>query len=96
MKKIIESKYGLLIFSLLSGLAYFILIMQLISETKYSYLLGIFFFPTVICGAALCIIKSVRAFIENEEFDKAKKLLILHVFVIIFALIYGLVGLFAR
>ncbi len=93
MKNIIESKYGLLIFSLLSGLAYFILVMFLISEVKYSYLLGIFFFPTIICGAAICIIKTVRNFIEYEEYKRAERILKVHIFVIAFAFLSGMIWL---
>ena len=85
MKKIIESKYGLLIFSLISGLAYFILIMMLISKINYSYLLGIFFFPAVICGGALCLYKSIRGLEEAQEYKKIKALIILHIFVILLA-----------
>ena len=85
MKKIIESKYGLLIFSLVSGLAYFILIMMLISKIDYSYLLGIFFFPTVICGAALCLYKSIRGLENAQEYGRIKALMILHIIVILLA-----------
>ena len=85
MKKIIESKYGLLIFSLISGLAYFILIIMLISKINYSYLLGIFFFPAVVCGAALCLFKSIKGLEEAQEYGKIKALMILHIFVILWA-----------
>ncbi len=88
MKKIIESKYGLLIFSIVSGLAYFILIMMLISKVNYSYLLGIFFFPAVICGAALCLFKSIRGLEAEQEYSKIKALMVLHIFVILLAVAF--------
>ena len=71
MDKILNSKYGLLVFSLLSGVGYFLLIMCLISQTPYSSLLGLFFFPTVVCGAALCIFKAVR---NNQKYNDMTKI----------------------
>ena len=88
MDKILKSKYGLLIFSLLSGLAYFILIMMLISKISYSYLLAFFFFPAIVCGGALCLFKTIRNMEEAEEFTKIKSLMAIHIFVFILALAF--------
>ena len=85
MEKFLKSKYGLLIFSLVCGVAYFILVMMLIANIQYSYLLGIFFFPTVICGAALCIYKTIKNMQETSEIGRIKSLIILHIFVILLA-----------
>lgn len=85
MEKFLKSKYGLLIFSLGCGVAYFILVMMLIANIRYSYLLGIFFFPTVICGAALCIYKTIKNMQEASEIGRIKSLIILHIFVILLA-----------
>ena len=93
MNKIINSKYGLLIFSLLSGLGYFTLIMVLLAEIKYSYLLGIFFFPAIVCGAAVCIYKSVKTLVEAEEYNKIKRIFVIHSALIVFSLILGTMGL---
>lgn len=87
MNKIIESKYGLLTFSLLSGLSYFILIMLLIGEINFSYLLGIFFFPVIVCGTALCLMKTINAFIENDDYPRVKKIINLHIALMAFALV---------
>ena len=98
MDKILKSKYGLLIFSLISGAAYFILIMMLISKINYSYLLGFFFFPAIICGAALCLYKSIKSMEESGEYKKIKSMIIIHYFVIllaIFVAIGALLSLFA-
>lgn len=94
MKKILDKKYGLLVFSLLSGFAYFTLIMILISEVQFSYLLGIFFFPTVVCGAALCLVKSIKLMLENQEEKKAYRIMKLHIALIIFACFFGITMLF--
>ncbi len=88
MNKILKSKYGLFIFSLISGIAYFILIMMLISQMNYSYLLGIFFFPAVVCGIALCLYKSVRNLEELEEWGKIRSLILLHIFVIALSIVF--------
>lgn len=95
MKKILDKKYGLLVFSLLSGFAYFTLIMILISEVQFSYLLGIFFFPAVVCGAALCLVKSIKTMLENGDEKKAYRIMKLHVVLIIFAFFFGTIMLFA-
>ena len=83
MDKILNSKYGLLVFSLLSGVGYFLLIMCLISQTPYSYLLGLFFFPTVVCAMALCIFKAVRKYQQNNDMTKIRKIIVLHIVLII-------------
>lgn len=70
VKKLLESKYGLLIFSLLSGVGYFsVIYTALLADTsEYAYLLAFFFFPAIVCGAALCIFKTVRSMREAENF----------------------------
>lgn len=96
MKRLLESKYGLLIFSLLSGMGYFILIMMLMRNIKYSYLLGIFFFPAVICGSALCIYKTLRTMQENNDYKKIKKILIIHTGLMFFAFVYVLAAIILK
>lgn len=93
MDKILKSKYGLLIFSLISGFSYFILIMMLISKYNYSYLLGFFFFPAIICGAALCLYKSIRGMEEAGEYKKIKSMIMIHYFVVLLALIFIIITL---
>lgn len=91
MKKLMESKYGLLVFSLLSGVGYFILLMILLLEVSYSYLLGVFFFPAVIFGGALCVFKNLKGLYEREEYKKAQRFLIIHVALIAFSVIFGII-----
>lgn len=92
MEKFLKSKYGLLIFSLVCGGAYFALIMMLIIQVKYAYLLGIFFFPTVICGGALCIYKTIRNEEQEENYAKIKMIVGINVFFIILAAAFVTVG----
>lgn len=87
MKKILESKYGLLIFSLVSGMGYFVLLLLLFANVRYSYLIGIFFCPAVVCGSALCIVKYVKALREQEKYDKIKRIIVIHSALIVFSVI---------
>lgn len=96
MEKLLKSRYGLFVFSLVSGFAYFILIMMLIAKVKYFYLLGVFSFPAITCGSALVIIKNVRALEQVGQFDKIRRLLKLHTFLIVFTVIYLFIRLFVK
>lgn len=96
MNKILNSKYGLLIFSLISGIAYFILIMMLISQMNYSYLLGIFFFPAVVCGIALCLYKSIRNLQNLQEWGKIRLLILLHILVIALSIAFFAVSIISK
>lgn len=95
-KRILESKHGLLIFSLLSGIGYFVLIMLLLRSMEYYYLLGIFFFPAIVCGSALCIFKTVKALSENDELKKIKRIFLIHIVLMIFVLIYAVLAFFMQ
>ncbi len=89
IEKIFGTKYGGLIFSLLSGLAYFIVILNFIlgADSKAG-LLGFFFAPAIICGAALVLFKMIRQFLENEEFNKANIVGILHVILMVISVVF--------
>lgn len=59
-----------LIFSLLSGCAYFAVILNFIltNTERAGALLGLYVAPAVICGLALVFIKAIRNFFENEQY----------------------------
>lgn len=80
MKKIFETKFGGLIFALLAGLAYFCLVLTFILETTgdKGILLGIFFFPAIVCGMGLVLLKSIKQWQEQENYKKIKVVVILH------------------
>lgn len=89
IEKIFGTKYGGLIFSLLSGLAYFIVILSFIMTTgPRAGLLGFFFAPAIICGIALVLFKMIRQFLENEEFQKANIVGILHVILMAISVVF--------
>lgn len=85
MKKFFETKYGGLIFALLSGLAYFCLILTFILETTgdKGILLGIFFFPAIICGMGLILLKAIKQWQEEEKYNKINAVVILHMVLLI-------------
>lgn len=88
--KIIDTKYGGLIFSLLAGCGYFIIIFDFIlkSTAKGGGLLGFFFFPAIICGAALVLLKLIKRLQEEEQYNKINALIYLHIVLIIISLVF--------
>ena len=89
IEKIFNTKYGGLIFSLMSGFAYFIVILSFIISTgPRAGLLGFFFAPAIICGMALVLFKMIRQFLENEEFKKANIVGILHVILMVVSVVF--------
>ena len=89
--KLLQNTWGLLIFSLLSGLAYYAVILKFIlsNTEKGGGLLGFFFFPLIICGAALILIKIIKQCMENGREGGAVALFWLHVLFIIIAAVYA-------
>lgn len=88
MKSFFKTKYGPLIFSLLSGVAYFVLAFMLIldSEGGNGALLGFFFCPAIVCGAALVLLKSIRLWLEGENYRKVYMIATVHCIVILAAI----------
>ena len=89
MNRILKSNYSLLAFSLVSGVGYFLLVMILISDVRYSYLLGLFFLPTIVCGAALCLYKTIKTWLECEEYSRIYKLITIHFILIVFSAVFA-------
>ena len=89
IEKIFGTKYGGLIFSLLSGCAYFIFVLSfLVGTDPKAWLLGFFFAPAIICGIALVLFKMIRQFIENEEYKRANIVAILHVILMLMSIVF--------
>lgn len=88
--KLLKNTLGLLIFALLSGGAYYIVILKFIlSHTdKGGGMLGFFFFPAIVCGAALILIKLIKQFFENERENSAVALFLLHVLFIMISIVF--------
>lgn len=88
-ERILNSKYGGLVFSLLSGLAYFIIIMNFImSHTQNGGLLGIFFFPAIICGTALVLLKALKRLCDEDRRKSAAALIYIHLALILISIVF--------
>lgn len=89
MKKFFETKYGGLIFSLLSGLAYFGLVLCFVLENTgdKGIILGIFFFPAIVCGMGLVLLKSIKLWQEQEAYGKITAVAVFHVILMIISFI---------
>lgn len=89
--QLLQNTWGLFIFALLSGCAYYAVILKFIlSHTDVGGgLLGFFFFPLIICGAALVLIKIIKQCIENGRENGAVALFWLHVVFILIAIVFA-------
>ena len=89
--KLLQNTWGLLIFALLSGCAYYAVILKFIlaNTERGGVLLGFFFLPLIICGAALVLVKIIKQCMENGRESGAVALFWLHVLFIIIAAVYA-------
>lgn len=79
LARFISRKYIDLIFSLFCGLNYFIVVMNFVlKNTNNGHLLGLFFFPAIVCGIGLVILKLIKQWAEQNEYRKIGILTILH------------------
>ncbi len=90
IKKIFETKYGGLAFALIGGFSYFVIILDFILRyTKNGgLLLGFFFFPAIICGTGLVLLKTVKLLISSENFGKICILTAAHALLFAISLIF--------
>ena len=76
-----------LCFSLLCGLAYFGIVSAFVlNNTDKGSLLLFFFFPAIICGGALFILKTIKSYLEAEATKPLHILLWGHVVVLLFSI----------
>lgn len=87
---LLQNTWGLLIFALLSGCAYYVAVLKFI----FAYtsvgggLLGFFFFPAIIAGAALVIVKLVKQSMENGQENKALVIFYVHAVFILMGIVF--------
>ncbi len=87
--KIFDTKYGGLIFSLASGCAYFIIILDFILKSSASGgLLGFFFFPAIICGAGLVLLKTIKKLQDEERPEKVNLIVYAHIGLILISIAF--------
>ena len=90
MRKFFETKFGGLIFSLLSGLAYFIIVLGFILDNTgpKGIILGIFFFPAIVCGMAFVLLKSIKQWQEQEAYSKITAVAVFHIILMLLSVIF--------
>lgn len=88
--QLMQNTKGLLVFTLLSGCAYFITVLKFIlSHTNAGGgLLGFFFFPAIVCGAALVLIKVIKQCFENENENVVVNIFWIHVGFILISIVF--------
>lgn len=90
--QLLKNTWGLLIFALLSGCAYYVVILKFVlSHTERGGgMLGFFFLPAIVCGAALILIKLIKQFFENGRDGSAVALFWLHVMFILISIVFAI------
>ena len=88
--QLLQSTAGMLIFALLSGCAYYIVVLKFIlSHTSVGGgLLGFFFLPAIIFGAALVLIKIIKQCMENGNYNAVNLIFRLHIVFIIISAVF--------
>ena len=88
--KLLKNTWGLLIFALLAGGAYFVIVLRFVlSHTNNgSGLLAYFFAPAVICGAALVLIKTIKQSVSEERNSAALTIFWLHVLLMAMSVVF--------
>lgn len=88
---IISTTVGQLVFALLSGCAYFMIILRFIIDFSHgSALLGLFFAPVIICGAAIVLIKMMKSAREEKREGSIIVLFWLHVILFLMGIVFVL------
>ncbi|MBQ2669322.1 MAG: hypothetical protein IJG06_00910 [Clostridia bacterium] len=85
--KLLQNTWGLLVFALICGLAYYAVVLKFIlaHTDKGGHMLGFFFAPLIICGAALVLVKVIKQCMENGNEGKALIIFWAHIVFIIAA-----------
>ena len=85
----INTTAGQLIFALLSGVGYFMLVCGWILDfSRGMWLMPLYLAPIIICGAALIIIKLIKAASESENETTILKIFWLHIAVIVLGVLF--------
>lgn len=79
--KLLEAPAALLAFGLLSGGAYFAIVLELLSGyfNEQNKLIIYFFAPVIICGAALVLIKLIKQHYTAESYSKITLIFWVHI-----------------
>lgn len=88
--KVLRNTWGLLIFALLSGAAYYAAILKFIlaNTAVGGGLLAFFLFPLIVCGAALILVKIIKQCLENGRESAAVTVFLLHALFILIGIVF--------
>ncbi len=88
---LLKNTWGLLVFALLSGAAYYVIVLKFILSHTQSggSLLGFFFLPAIICGAALVLIKVIKQRFEGGRDGSVCVLFFMHAALILLSVIFA-------
>lgn len=88
--KIFNSTVGGLVFSLLCGSAYFIIVLSFLLSTQGAGagLMGLFLAPLIICGMALVIIKAAKKMIAEEDPRKLSIMMYSHIILMALSVVF--------
>lgn len=86
--RLLERKYGELVFGLVGGLAYFLIALSFIFEHTRNggALLAFFTAPLIICFPAIVLIKAERDLREKERFKAVNVLMWAHIALLVISL----------
>ena len=90
LAKLWGTKYGGFVFSLICGVAYFIILLNLLSINNQAGggLIALFIAPAVICGMALILIKAAKKLILEEEFSKLALMTYSHIVLLLLSVVF--------
>ena len=85
-----KKTYAPLIFSLFCGLVYFGLALRVIMDFTEvgGGLLAFFFFPAIVCGGALLIVKAIKIYIDEENSKKLNFMFWSHIVLAVVSLVF--------
>lgn len=92
-----QKKNAPLIFSLIGGLGYFMVVLKFITvytASSQGWLLGFFFFPAIVCGAALVLLKTLKKCLDEENRRKINFLVVMHIILFLIGFIFVIEMLF--
>lgn len=87
-----KNTYTPFIFSLICGISYYLFLYQMIAPIRGGSFLSVMFCPAIVCASALCVIKLIKRFIDNENKNGINFIVIMHIIVIIAAVLTTIVA----
>lgn len=88
ISEVLNTTVGRLVFVLLSGCGYFMLVAgPIIEMSKGMWILLMFFAPLIICGSGLVLIKLIKQAQENENESSVIRIFWLHICMVLIGIV---------